>query len=137
LEHALINDELSVKDIPTAWNELFSKYFGLKIDDISLGCLQDPHWYGGSFGYFPTYLLGNLYAAQIYDAMKKEIDFDTLVVNGEFDKVRGWLTEKIYSKGRMYEPKELIKKVTNSDFDSKYFIDYITKKYSRVYSSNL
>ncbi|HQG01922.1 MAG TPA: carboxypeptidase M32 [Fervidobacterium sp.] len=137
LEHALINDELSVKDIPAAWNELFSKYFGLKIDDISLGCLQDPHWYGGSFGYFPTYLLGNLYAAQIYDAMKKEIDFDTLVVNDEFDKVRGWLTEKIYSKGRMYEPKELIKKVTNSDFDSKYFIDYITKKYSRVYSSNL
>jgi len=137
LEHALINDELSVKDIPDAWDELFEKLFGLKITNISLGCLQDPHWYGGSFGYFPTYLLGNLYAAQIFDAMKKDVDFDTLVENGEFEKVRGWLTDKIYSKGRMYEPKELLKRVTNNDFDSKYFINYISEKYTNMYPIQL
>ncbi|WP_448376512.1 carboxypeptidase M32 [Fervidobacterium sp.] len=133
IERALINGELSVKDIPDRWNELFKKYVGLEVPNNTLGCMQDPHWYGGNFGYFPTYALGNLYAAQIYEKLKETIDFDNTVRNGDFEIIKEFLREKIHSKGKMYEPAELIKLITGEPLSHEPFVKYIKEKYSKVY----
>ena len=133
IEKALVNDEMKVSEIPGVWNEKMEKYIGIRPEKDSEGALQDIHWAHGSFGYFPSYMLGNLYAAQIYDAMKKDLDFDSLVENGDFSKILSWLRDKIHSKGRTMEPKELLKEVTGEELNVEHFKDYIRKKYSVVY----
>ncbi|AFG34978.1 carboxypeptidase M32 [Fervidobacterium pennivorans subsp. shakshaketiis] len=137
IERALINGELSVKDIPEKWNELFKKYIGLEVPNNTLGCMQDPHWYGGNFGYFPTYALGNLYAAQIFEKLEEEIDFEDIVSKGEFYVIKDFLREKIHSKGKMYEPAELIKMVTGKPLSYEPFVRYVKEKYSKVYGIEL
>jgi carboxypeptidase Taq len=137
IERALINGELSVKDIPDKWAELFKDYIGLEVPNNTLGCMQDPHWYGGNFGYFPTYALGNLYAAQIFEKLKEEIDFDGVVSKGEFDVIKDFLREKIHTKGKMYEPAELIKMITGKPLSYEPFVRYVKEKYSKVYGIEL
>lgn len=136
IERGLINGEIKVSNIPEIWNDKFEKYVGLKVPNNTLGCMQDPHWYGGSFGYFPTYSLGNLYAAQIYEKLRQDVNFEDLVENGDFEPVKVWLREKIYSKGRIYEPKELMKIVTGCEPTPEPFMNYIREKYSKVYNIN-
>ncbi len=137
IERALINGQLQVKDLPDIWNELFEKYIGLKVQSNTIGCMQDPHWYGGSFGYFPTYSLGNIYAAQIYQRLREEIEFEKLLEEGNFEPIKQWLTEKIYSKGRIYEPEELMTLVTGNPPNVEPFMNYIKEKYSKVYEISL
>jgi len=132
LEHALINRELDVKDIPLAWNEYFEKYLGLKVPSDRLGCLQDPHWYGGSFGYFPSYTLGNLYSAQIRASLSKELPLDQLVEEGKFEAIKSWLYEKIYSKGRIYEPEVLMEKISGEPPNIAHFQNYIKAKFEHT-----
>jgi carboxypeptidase Taq len=137
IEKALINEEMKVKDIPAVWNEKMEKYIGVKPERDSEGALQDIHWSHGSFGYFPSYMLGNLYAAQIFSAMKKDLDFERLVEAGKFPDILNWLREKIHTKGRTLEPKDLLKEVTGEELNVDYFISYIREKYSKVYGVNL
>ncbi|WP_241498780.1 carboxypeptidase M32 [Fervidobacterium thailandense] len=135
LEHALINGELKVQDIPSTWNEYFEKYVGLKVSSDRMGCLQDPHWYGGSFGYFPSYTLGNLYSAQIKHSLSKELPFEQLVEEGNFEPIKSWLYDKIYSKGKIYEPEVLIEKLSGEPLNVTYFRDYISEKAKRIFNS--
>ena len=97
------------------------------------GCLQDSHWSGGSFGYFPSYSLGSAYGAQILAHMKKELDIDALVRAGELGKVTDWLREHIHKYGMIKKPKELIRLCCGEDFDPQYYIDYLTDKFSELY----
>lgn len=135
IERGFINGQLNVSDLPDIWNEKFEKLIGLKVPNNTIGCMQDPHWYGGAFGYFPTYSLGNLYAAQIYEKLRQEVDFDKHVEEGNFEPIKAWLTEKIYSKGKIYEPKELMKIITGKEPSSEPFMNYIKEKYSKVYNT--
>ncbi|QAV32586.1 carboxypeptidase Taq [Fervidobacterium changbaicum] len=137
IERELINGELSVKDVPDKWNELYKKYLGLDVPNNTLGCMQDPHWFGGNFGYFPTYALGNLYAAQIFEKLKEEINFEEVVSAGNFEIIKNFLKEKIHSKGKMYEPSDLIKIVTGKPLSYESFVRYIKDKYSKVYEIEL
>jgi len=110
------------------------EYLGISPKNDSEGVLQDVHWAHGSFGYFPSYMLGNLYAAQIFKQMKKDIpDFYQKVENGEFKPILNWLRKKIHSKGKVYQPMELIKMVTGETLNPQYFIDYVSEKYKEVY----
>ena len=113
LEHALVNDRLSVADLPAAWNSGFEDLLGLRVPDDRLGCLQDVHWSAGLIGYFPTYTLGNLYAAQLYEAVT--VALPTLqddVANGRFDGLLGWLREHIHRHGQRYSADELCRRAT-------------------------
>jgi carboxypeptidase Taq len=93
------------------------------------GVLQDVHWSMGELGYFPTYALGNLYGAQILDSMRKDLDVEGAIEEGEFSLIRTWLDEKILRHGSIYKPKDLLLKVTGSTLDAGYFNSYLTKKY--------
>jgi len=103
-------------------------------EDDAHGVLQDVHWSSGLFGYFPSYMLGNLYSAQFFAAVRKEIpDLDEKIARGKLSELLAWLREKIHQYGKIYPPKELIERVTGHAPDSSHFVRYIVDKYTDIY----
>ncbi len=138
LEKKLIDGTLEVKDLEKEWNKLYEDLFGHKVDKASNGCLQDVHWGMGLIGYFPTYALGNLYAAQFSEKMVKDFgvkDLDELIKTKDLLSISKWLDENIHSKGCMYKPNNLIKQITQKTLDGKYFTEYLEKKLSTIYNN--
>lgn len=134
IEKGLINGTLKVADLPTIWNEKMEEYLGVVPPTDTLGVLQDVHWAGGSFGYFPTYSLGNVYAAQFAHVMQQEIkDYEELIESGDFAPIREWLKEKIHQHGKMKSPRELVEAITGEGTNANYLVDYLVKKYSDIY----
>lgn len=134
IEKGLISGELKAKDLPDIWNKMMEDYLGITPDTDSEGVLQDVHWSFGGLGYFPSYTLGNLYAAQILNTIQQEIpNFYQTLENGNFDVVNEWLHTKIHQYGSLLSPNELIVKVTGEELNAKYLADYLTNKYSQIY----
>ena len=133
IEKKLLHGELDTKDVPAEWNRLYKEYLGVDVPCDKEGCLQDSHWSGGSFGYFPSYSLGSAYGAQILHAMKKDIDPDALVREGNIRAITDWLREHIHKYGQIKKPAELIRICCGEDFDPQYYIDYLTEKFSKLY----
>lgn len=137
IEKAIFNGEVTVEELPRLWNEKYKEYIGIEPKNDAEGILQDMHWSDGSFGYFPSYALGNLYGAQFLNKMLKDIpDYYSLIGKGEFEKIHEWLRENIHKHGAVYKPAELIKMVTGEELSAKYFIEYLNKKYAEIYDLN-
>lgn len=135
LEKKLIEGSLEAKHIPEYWNGAYKKLLGLTVPDDRSGCLQDVHWSHGSFGYFATYSLGSLYAAQLYAAINKENEsIEQEIAKGNHQFVLQWLNWNIHQYGRMYDSSALCKKASGKEPDSSYFINYATKKYNAIYN---
>ena len=134
IEKEMIEGSISLKDLPQIWNFKFKEYFGVKVPSDSLGVLQDVHWSCGLIGYFPTYAIGNLYAAQFYSAMEKQIpDLKNKISKGDFFEIKNWLNKNIHARGKLYSADDLVKKVTGESLNSDYFIKYIENKYKEIY----
>lgn len=134
LEVALCRGDLKVADLPDAWNEKVQSYLGMTPPDYARGVMQDVHWSGGAIGYFPTYALGNLYAAQFYAKAQAELgDLDVLLEKGELGPLLEWLRRNIHSQGRRYLPRNLVKTVTGEDPDPRFLIEYLNRKYGSLY----
>ena len=133
LEKQLIGGTLAVKDLPAAWNRLYKEYLGVDVPNDTQGVLQDSHWSGGSFGYFPSYALGSAYGAQMLKVMERDLPVWELVAKGDLKPIVAWLTERIYQYGRLLKPNELILKACEAPFDPRYYVDYLKDKYTRVY----
>lgn len=134
IEKEIMENKIDVKDLPEIWNKKMKDYLGVIPPNDKMGVLQDVHWSMGGIGYFPTYSLGNLYAAQFYDKMSNDIaDIDGQISLGRFDDIKNWLRKNIYSAGKTYTASELIKKVTGEEPNSRYFSDYLEKKYKKIY----
>ncbi|RLE37701.1 carboxypeptidase M32, partial [Candidatus Acetothermia bacterium] len=134
LEEGLINGRIAVSDLPELWNEAMDRYLGVVPEDDAHGVLQDVHWSGGMFGYFPSYMLGNLYAAQLYAKAQEEIpDLEGKFAAGDFSPLLSWLREKIHRFGKIYDPVDLLERATGEKPDPNYFVDYVIRKYSAVY----
>lgn len=134
LEKAIFANEINFDDLPKAWCDKVEEYLGVRPQDDSEGLMQDVHWYAGSLGYFPSYAIGNAYSAQILNTMKKDLDVDSILRNGELSKIREWLREKIHKFGKLKETSNLIKEITGEDLNAKYYIDYLKEKYSKIYN---
>lgn len=135
IEKELINGRITVDELPEIWNAKYKEYLGVEPKNDAEGVLQDMHWSDGSFGYFPSYALGNLYGAQFLSKMIKDIpNYYKLIENGEFNNIREWLKENIHKYGSIYKPSEILMKVTGEELSAKYFIDYLNKKYSEIYN---
>ncbi len=135
IEKELFNGNLEVKDLPRVWNEKYKEYLGVTPENDGEGVLQDVHWSGGSFGYFPSYALGYIYAAQLKIAMLKDIpNFDELLLKGEFSPILHWLTENVHKHGKMKNPLEIIQDTTGEGLNAKYLADYLEEKYSKLYN---
>ncbi|WP_204953450.1 carboxypeptidase M32 [Metabacillus crassostreae] len=134
IEKALFNDEITVDELPQIWNQKYKEYLGITPPNDAQGVLQDVHWAGGSFGYFPSYALGYMYAAQFKHAMLKDLpNFDEIVRNGQFDKIKEWLTENIHKFGKTKEPLEILNDVTGESLNASYLIQYLEEKYRNIY----
>lgn len=133
LEKAHINGEIDVKDLPGLWNEKMKDYLGIVPPSDKEGVLQDIHWSGGDFGYFPSYALGYMYAAQFNHTLNKEMNVNNLIASGEFHQIREWFTKHVHQFGKMKKPLEIVNDVTGESLDAKYLVDYLTKKYSGIY----
>ncbi|MGG4033961.1 carboxypeptidase M32 [Paenibacillus cisolokensis] len=134
MEKQIFNEGLKAADLPEAWNAKYREYLGVAPDNDAEGVLQDVHWSGGSFGYFPSYSLGNMYAAQIADTMERELNgMWELVGRGELLPIKEWLTERIYRHGKLLEPSEIIERVTGKPLDPDYLVQYLRRKYSDIY----
>lgn len=133
LERALLSDEITVEQLPQEWNRRFKEYFGIDVPSDSEGVLQDVHWSGGSFGYFPTYALGSAYAAQIYHAMSKEISVEEAIKSGSTKEINEWLKEHIHKYAASKYPKDILLEATGEEFNPHYYVDYLKEKYSAIY----
>ncbi|WP_275425417.1 carboxypeptidase M32 [Bacillus sp. CGMCC 1.16541] len=134
IEKGLINGEMAVKDLPQIWNDKYEEYLGVRPSHDGEGVLQDVHWSGGSFGYFPSYALGYMYAAQLKNTMLQDLpNYDELLENGEGHIIREWLTEHIHQYGKMKKPLEILNDVTGEGLNAQFLIDYLEEKYRRVY----
>lgn len=135
LECDLIDGTLSIKDLPTAWNAKMKEYLNIEPQNYAEGCLQDIHWSTGAFGYFPTYTLGNLYAAHFFTAFEaSHPNWKDEVASGRLDFIKQWLTQEIHQYGREYSALDLAKKVTGRNFSAKAYINYLQSKYKDIYS---
>ena len=132
IEKQLIGGTLAVKDVPETWNRLYKEYLGVDVPDEKHGCLQDSHWSGGSFGYFPSYALGSAYGAQMLRNMEKEIDVWGPVSRGDLSGVSGWLKERVHQFGGLLTPAEVVQNACGS-FDPTVYTDYLANKYSQLY----
>ncbi len=134
LEIALINNELSVADLPTAWNEKYQEFLGVIPDSDSNGVMQDIHWSAGLVGYFSTYTLGNIYASQMFDAAQKELgDLESMFAAGEFQPLRGWLETNVYQLGQSYSPDELVQKITGENLSHANLVNHLRDKLAPIY----
>lgn len=134
LEQALIGGDLLPADLPGAWNERFKKSFGLTPADDAQGCLQDIHWSAGLFGYFPTYTLGNLYAAQFLEQARTDLgDLDEPFRRGDYAGLKRWLNEKLHRHGKRYRAPELCKKVTGKPLSHQALLRHLKTKCSVLY----
>jgi len=137
-EAAIFSGKLKTEEIPQFWNERFERYLGLEVPDDARGCLQDIHWSGGEFGYFPSYTLGNLYAAQLWDAARRQTpEIKGRIAMGDLTVLRDWLRTNVHRHGKRYGAAELMKRITGSEISEDYFIRYIREKYSWVYDISL
>ena len=133
LEQELISERLAVQDLPEAWNARFLELMGLEVPSDRLGVLQDSHWAGGSFGYFPTYLLGSVLSVQIWERAREALpDLDDQLERGDFTELGGWLRENIYRHGRKFTPTETIERVVGGPIEPEPYLAYLRDKLSAV-----
>ncbi len=131
IERSLIEGTLEPSEVPAAWNEEMENLLGVRPENDAEGCLQDIHWAMGSFGYFPTYTLGNVYAAQILRALERDVDVWSHVESGEFSPILSWLRERIHRWGAVYPPKSLMEKATGKPIDPSALVSYLKEKYGK------
>ena len=136
IEKKLMEKNITASDIPEIWNAYYKKYLDVNVPDDKLGCLQDVHWSHGSFGYFATYSIGSLYAAQFWETIKTNTpEIEKEILSGNTIKIFEWLQQHIYSHGRLYSSTALCEKATYEPLKTEFFIRYIKDKYSYIYNT--
>jgi len=134
IERDLFANKIMVNELPQVWNQAYKEYLDIRIENDSEGVMQDTHWASGSFGYFPSYALGNIYGGQILATMEKDMpNWRKQLEKGNFKPAKEWLTKNIHSQGNLYDPPALIKKVTGKELLVKPYLNYLNGKYSKLY----
>lgn len=135
IEKAMVAGTMNFSELPEIWNSKMEEYLGIRPDKDANGVLQDVHWSGGTIGYFPTYSLGNLIAAQLWEKAESEMpDLRRNIAQGEFQPLLGWLRRNVHAHGSKYLPSELVQKITGSPIDANVCLKYLRTKYSEIYN---
>jgi carboxypeptidase Taq len=134
IEKKIFSGELKVADLPSAWNKAMEDYFGIRPATDSEGVLQDIHWSQGSFGYFPSYALGNLYGLQFWGKLRKDIPaVDAEIAKGNYAPLHQWLRDNIHCWGKRLDPADLLMQATGEHLSPDAFLCYIEAKYKELY----
>jgi carboxypeptidase Taq len=130
LEKALVAGALDLADLPAAWNDGMHELLGLEVPDDRRGCLQDIHWFAGAWGYFPTYTLGAMTAAQLYDAARRAVpEIPAAIGRGDFKPLLAWLAEHIHSQASRWSSVELLRRATGKALDPAIFRSHLERRY--------
>lgn len=134
IERDLFDEKFAISDIPEIWNEKYEKYLGVEIETDTEGALQDVHWAWAYWGYFPTYQLGNLYAAMLREKISQDIpEWKSQLAEGNITNTIQWLIDTVHRKSNLYDPSEMIKKITGKSLKAGPLIDYLDEKYSFLF----
>jgi carboxypeptidase Taq len=134
LEQDMIQGRVALEDLPATWNARMKEYLGVDVPDDARGVLQDVHWSGGMLGYFPTYALGSIQAAQIWERALADLpDLDQRIARGDFAALRAWLAEHLHRHGCKFTPREMIERITGDPIRVGPFMNYLTAKFSDLY----
>jgi carboxypeptidase Taq len=134
IEKMLFNENLNPRDLPEVWNNKYKEALGITPLNDAEGVLQDVHWSGGAFGYFPSYSLGNMYGAQMMDVARRKLpELDRQVAAGQLFPLKEWLTEQVYQYGKLLKPAEIIERISGKPLQSSYLCDYLENKYREIY----
>ncbi|MCA5012541.1 MULTISPECIES: carboxypeptidase M32 [unclassified Enterococcus] len=136
IEKLIFNEDISVDELPKIWNDKYEEYLGIRPENDLEGIVQDVHWSGGSFGYFPSYALGYMYAAQLRHAMENDVEINKVLASDDYSPIKNWLTEHIHQYGASRKPNQLIKDATGEELNPQYLIDYMKSVYYDVYKIN-
>ena len=136
IEKTLFDGTVEVAELPEIWNEKMVEYLGIRPETDALGVLQDIHWSLGSFGYFPTYSLGNVIAGQLWDRITSELpDLDERLADGDFMGLRDWLRENLHRHGNKFMPKELIERVVGGPMGVRPYVDQLRRRAAEIYGT--
>ena len=133
IEKMLLSGEIEVEELPRVWNEKYEEYLGITPANDAEGVLQDVHWSGGSFGYFPSYAIGSAMAAQIFHHMKKQMPVEEYLLQGNLTPIKEYLNEHIHQYGMMKNSNEILINLMGEELNAKYFTDYLVSKYTKLY----
>jgi len=133
IEKLIMEDKVTVEELPTVWNKMYEEYLGITPESDTVGVLQDTHWAGGMFGYFPSYSLGTAIAAQLFHHMESVMPIRQYLKEGNMAPIREYLGEHIHKYGASKTSQELLKETTGEGFNPDYYIEYLTKKYTELY----
>jgi carboxypeptidase Taq len=134
IERDLFADKITVKELPEIWSQSYKKYLGIKIENDSEGVMQDTHWASGYYGYFPSYALGNIYSGQILETMEKDLpNWRKQLAKGSFTETKQWLAKNVHAQGNLYDPADLIKRITGKELTVKPYLNYLNGKFSKLY----
>ena len=132
-EKKIFEEDYPAEELPKLWNQLYEEYLGVVPKNDAEGILQDIHWSQGSFGYFPSYALGNAFASQIYHQMEQDLDMKKLLAEGNFEEIDGYLRTHIHQYGASRTTKRLLKDLTGEEFNPEYYFSYLKNKYKEIY----
>lgn len=133
VEKLIFNQGVSVEELPNIWNEKYEEYLGVVPKNAAEGVLQDVHWSGGDFGYFPSYALGSAVAAQIYCQMKQSLPFEECLEEGRLEEIREYLKEHVHRFGKSKDTNEILKRMMGEEFNPNYYVKYLKEKYTELY----
>lgn len=133
VEKAIFNENVPVEQLPELWNNKYEEYLGIRPSNDLEGVLQDIHWSGGDFGYFPSYALGYMYAAQMKHSMKADLDFEEVLLSDDYQPIKHWLDKKVRTFGASMKPKEVLFHATGEDLNPEYLLEELKKLYYNVY----
>ena len=134
IERRLFNGEIEARDLPVAWNQWSKEILGFEPRNDAEGCLQDVHWSGGSFGYFPSYCLGNMMAAQLWYVVHQQYgDIEEDFRQGQFHRLLQWLRENIHIHGRKMDSLELVRSLTGEELSPRSLLRYLNDRYGSLY----
>jgi len=134
IEKDIFADKISIGELPETWNQKYRNYLGVNIENDSEGVMQDTHWASGYYGYFPTYALGNIYSGQLLATLRNDIqNWRSQLAQGNLEDIRTWLTKNVHSYGNLYDPADLIVRITGKKIDAEPYLEYLREKYSVLY----
>lgn len=133
MEKLMMAGDVGIDELPALWNRMYKEYLGVDVPDDRRGILQDSHWSGGSFGYFPSYALGSAYGVQMLSAMEKDVDVWPAVERGDLTPITAWLGDKLHRYGKLLTPEQLLRNAMGADFDPLCYTSYLQKKFSDLY----
>ena len=134
IERDLFSDKISISELPQIWNDRYEEYLGIKVPDDTNGVMQDTHWASGYFGYFPSYAMGNVYDGMWIEKLLKDVpNWLEEVGKGNNTPAINWMKKNVHNYSSLYDPADLVKKVTGKETTPKPYIEYLETKYSELF----